>query len=100
MSSVDNEDVLGSFDNAGLVKVWEALLQTCQYRQEAVRKLDTDLKQLEHRRRSLTFEVLRKYFNVFERIAHLLPMEVRKMMENETQVNFAQINFSFFSCFR
>ena len=67
--------------------MWEAVLDICQYRQEAIRKLNTDLREIETRRRTLTFDVLRSYFLVFERIAHLLPQDVKKMMETETQVN-------------
>ncbi|XP_075252069.1 coiled-coil domain-containing protein 180-like isoform X3 [Convolutriloba macropyga] len=85
MQSVEDTQVLQSFDNAGLLKVWEAVLDICQYRQEAIRKLNTDLREIETRRRTLTFDVLRSYFLVFERIAHLLPQDVKKMMETETQ---------------
>ncbi|XP_063718344.1 coiled-coil domain-containing protein 180-like isoform X2 [Symsagittifera roscoffensis] len=85
MTSIDDQEVLQSFDSGGLFKVWEAVLEICKFRQESIRKLDWDLKQMEKRRRSLTFDILRKYFLIFERIAHLLPADVRKLMEVETQ---------------
>ena len=76
-----------NFDNKRLEKIWSAVEQICKYRQDSVSKLGVDLREIETRRRRSTFDILRSYFKVFERIAHLLPVDVRTMMETKCQVS-------------
>lgn len=85
LQTVEGDDDLLLHNLADLEELWECISVHSVHRQTWIRELDTTLEQVEYDRGNLIRETLKGYNQVLERVAHLMPPDVHRLLEKEAQ---------------
>ncbi|XP_078383943.1 coiled-coil domain-containing protein 180-like isoform X2 [Oculina patagonica] len=85
LQTIESDDDLLLHNLADLEELWENISEHSVHRQTWIRELDGTLEQVEHDRGNLIRETLKGYNKVLERVAHLMPPDVHRLLEKEAQ---------------
>lgn len=85
LQTIEGDDDLLLHNLADLEELWECISVHSVHRQILIRELDATLEQVEYDRGNLIRETLKGYNQVLERVAHLMPPDVHRLLEKEAQ---------------
>ncbi|XP_031558023.1 coiled-coil domain-containing protein 180-like [Actinia tenebrosa] len=83
MQLIEKDDDLIGYEIKDLHKLWINVAAHSSVRQSWIKDMQKSLEQVELDRSSLLRETLRSYDKTLERIAHLMPPDVHRMLEKE-----------------
>ncbi|KAJ7372226.1 hypothetical protein OS493_019670 [Desmophyllum pertusum] len=85
LQTIEGDDDLLLHNLADLEELWDNISEHSVHRQTWIGELDTTLEQVENDRGSLIRETLKGFNKVLERVAHLMPPDVHRLLEKEAQ---------------
>lgn len=85
LQTIKSDDDLLLHNLSDLEELWDSISGHSVCRQTWIRELDAILEQVENDRGNLIRETLKSYNKVLERVAHLMPPDVHRLLEREAQ---------------
>ncbi|XP_074627275.1 coiled-coil domain-containing protein 180-like [Acropora palmata] len=85
LKTIESDDDLQILCLADLEALWKSIAEHSNYRQTCIAELDATLDQVENDRANLIRETLKGFSKILERVAHLMPADVHRLLEREAQ---------------
>lgn len=85
LQTIESDDDLLLHDLSDLEALWESIAEHSVQRQTWIDELDGTLDQVEVDRGNLIRETLKGFNKILERVAHLMPPDVHRLLEREAQ---------------
>ncbi|XP_071948250.1 coiled-coil domain-containing protein 180-like [Antedon mediterranea] len=86
LSKIQDDVELRGYTLQGLIELWNDIAKQSEYRRNWIIELDKQFQSYEGQRMQKIREVLKAYAKSLEQIAHLMPPDVSRYIEKESQV--------------
>ncbi|XP_002742433.1 coiled-coil domain-containing protein 180-like [Saccoglossus kowalevskii] len=86
LAKISDDQVLQNYSLAQLISLWDEVASHSSYRQTWIIELDQTLSRVESHREELIAKIFKHYAKMLEGIAHLMPPDVQRLLEKESQI--------------
>ncbi|KAL4219460.1 hypothetical protein ACF0H5_022039 [Mactra antiquata] len=86
LAKIEKDEDLLTFTLEELYELWNEVQSHSEVRQSWITDLDNTLKDIENRRMNVVREKFKSYAKTLEKIAHILPPDLHRFMDKESQV--------------
>ncbi|CAH1787861.1 unnamed protein product [Owenia fusiformis] len=86
LSKIDADEDIVWYNMSELEELWECVQKESSIRQSWIEHMDEQLQQIEEDRMDLVKEVFQSYADTLEKIAHLMPPHLHKLLDKDSQL--------------